>query len=139
VQKEISIDPVGKDRIYADFPSHPSDEARMRAIFYMLSQMGFNKEVKDVDTLWQAFLTNVNNPIPFNYAYIFPQQLIEALGQSVLKGCQKIDLWSYLDQIKKFNPPISKILNDAWAKVLSDSAGYKVWEEERINDIGGLL
>jgi hypothetical protein len=129
----------GKDRIYADFPSHPSDEARMRAIFYMLHQLNFGKEVRDIDALWQEFLRHVNNPMPTNYAYIFPQKLIEALGQTILKACQRVDLRSYPDQLKKFDSPISRILNDAWVEVLGNSALYKTWEEQRIGEIAGLL
>jgi len=129
----------GKDRIYADFPSHPSDEARMRAIFYMLHQLGFDKEIGEIDGLWQEFLRHVNNPVPTNYAYIFPQKLIEALGQTVLKACQTVDLRSYPDQLTKFNPPISRILNDAWVEVLANDDQYKTWEEQRIGEIAGLL
>lgn len=129
----------GKDRIYADFPSHPSDEARMRAIFYMLHRLGFDKEIGEIDTLWQSFLQNVNNPIPSNYSYVFPKKLIEALGQSVLKCCKKIDLRAYPDQLKKFNPPISRIINDGWVEILSNSPNYKGWEEQKILQIRGLL
>ena len=129
----------GKDRIYADFPSHPSDEARMRAIFYMLHQLGFDKEVGEINDLWQEFLRHVNNPMSTNYTYIFPQKLIEALGQTVLKACQKVDLRSYPEQLKKFNPPISRILNDAWVQVLGNTTEYKTWEEQRIAEIAGLL
>jgi len=136
---KISTLSSGKDRIYADFPSHPSDEARMRAIFYMLEQLEFTKEVKEVDKLWQAFLLNTKNPVPANYAYIFPQPLIEALCQSVLKACQKIDLRTYPDQLKKFDIPISKILNDAWIEVLGNSDDYKDWEEKRIQAISNII
>jgi len=136
---KISTLSSGKDRIYADFPSHPSDEARMRGIFYMLHLLGYDAEVTKIDALWQSFLKNVNNPVPSNYNYIFPQALIEALGQSVLKGCQKIDLRSYPDQLKKFNPSISQILNEAWIEVLGNSSTYKAWEEQKIQTISGLI
>jgi len=136
---KISTLSSGKDRIYADFPSHPSDEARMRAIFFMLHQLGFGTEVNDINKLWQEFLKNTKNPVPHNYTFIFPQALIEALGQSVLQGCQKIDLFSYPDQLKKFELPISKILNEAWIEVLRNSPNYKVSEEQKILAISKLI
>ncbi|MDR3715873.1 MAG: hypothetical protein P4L51_23915 [Puia sp.] len=136
---KISTHSSGKDRIYSDFPSHPSDEARMRAILYMLNQLGFQKEGHQINGLWQEFLQHVNNPMPSNYIYIFPQKLIEALGQTVYKACQTVDLRSYPDQISKFNPPISKILNDAWIEALSNFSNYKIYEERRISEIEGLL
>jgi hypothetical protein len=136
---KISTLSSGKDRIYADFPSHPSDEARMRAVFYMLNQLGFNKEVKQINQLWQAFLLSTKNPVPPNYGEIFPQVLIESLGQSVIKNCQKIDLRSYPEQLRKFDLPISKILNEAWTEVLANSPNYKDWEEQKITAIGTII
>lgn len=127
------------DRVYKDIPSHPSDEARMRGIFYMLEKMGHNQEVIQLKKSWQEFLTATNNPIPANYNYIFPQHIIEQLADNVLAGCQAIDLTIYNDQIKKFGNPISKILNDAWHELFNNPNGFKQWEEERINEIAGLL
>ena len=129
----------GKDRLYADFPSHPSDESRMRAIFYMLGLLGFDQEVITINNSWKVFLNNTNNPIPTFYSYVFPQQLIQQLGDEVFKGCSVIDLRSYPDQVKQFTLPISKILNEAWTEVMNNTSGYKVWEEQKIKDIANLI
>jgi hypothetical protein len=129
----------GKDRIYADFPSHPSDEARMRGIFYLLQQLGYDKEMQEVDTLWKEFLKNINNPVPANYSFIFPQTLIESLCQCVLSGCQAIDLRSYPEQLKSFDSPISKILNEAWREALKYPIDYPNWEAANISLIGTVI
>jgi hypothetical protein len=136
---KISTHSSGKDRIYADIPSHPSDESRMKAIFYMLKKLGFDQEVAQINKSWHDFLTITRNPIPPNYAYIFPQTMIEALGDRIFKGCQQIDLRSYPEQIKKFGKPISKVINDAWGTALSSGHNFKDWEEKEIKEIGGII
>lgn len=136
---KISTLNSGRGSIYADYPSHPSDEARMRAIFYMLEQLGFSKEVDEISALWREFIQHANNSEPPNYSYIFPKNLIEALGQAVLNACRAVDLRSYPEQLKKFNRPISRILNDAWVEVLARPDQYRSWESDRIDEIGGML
>ncbi len=128
-----------KERIYSDSPSHPSDESRMRGIFYMLKKMGHTSEVAQIEASWAEFLKAANNPVPPNYNYIFPQALIEELARNVFSGCQTIDLRIYGDQVLKFSNPISKILNNAWRELFTNPANFQVWEEERIKEIGGLL
>ena len=129
----------GKDKIYADWPSHPSDESRMRGIFYVLRVMGHNLEVIEIENNWNTFLTATSNPIPANYSLVFPQQLIEQLADNVFAGCQAIDLRIYNDQVAKFGNPISKILNDAWQKLFNNPSNFHIWEEERIKEIGNFL
>src|SRR5205823_3133932 len=46
----------GKNRVYHDSPSHPSDEARMRTIFYMLNKMGLTEDVEQLEISWNKFL-----------------------------------------------------------------------------------
>lgn len=129
----------GKDRIYADSPSHPSDESRMRGIFYMLKLMGHTAELTQIEESWKEFLAASNNPIPSNYNYIFHQSIIEQLAKNVFAGCQTIDLRMYSEQVIKFEKPISKILNDAWSELFNNPGNFHAWEEERIKEIGGLL
>lgn len=129
----------GKDRVYKDSPSHPSDEARMRGIFFMLEQMDHSAEVVQLKNSWQEFLKATSNPVPPNYKYIFPHQIVEELANNVLVGCQTIDLTMYNEQVKKFGNPISKILNDAWHELFNKPTGFKQWEEERIKEIAGSL
>lgn len=129
----------GKDRIYTDIPSHPSDEARMRGIFFTLRLMGHDAEVVEIENNWNEFLNATNNPIPANYNLLFPQILIEQLANNVFTGCQTIDLRIYNEQLTKFGNPISKILNDAWQELFNNPDNFHTWEEERIKEIGDLL
>lgn len=129
----------GKNRVYIDSPSHPSDEARMRAIFYMLSKMGHTSELKDIELSWKKFLAATNNPVPANYHYIFPKELIERLADAVLAGCKVIRLYSYSEQISKFGTPISKTLNDAWSQIFNDPNDYQTWEKQRIAELRAKL
>lgn len=123
------------DRIYQDSPSHPSDESRMRAIFYMLEKMGHTTELVDIQSSWAAFLAATNNPQPSNYAFIFPQEIITVLADYVFDGCKAIDLQVYSDQVAEFGNPISKILNAAWEKSFIDPDGFVAWERDQIDEI----
>ena len=86
------------------------------------------------------FYTALNlNHISLKACFLKIFLLIESLGQSVIKGCQKIDLRSYPEQLRKFDLPISKILNEAWTEVLANSPNYKDWEEQKITAIGTII
>lgn len=125
----------GKNRIYHDTPSHPSDEARMRGIFYMLRKMGHLEEEKQIQESWEKFLAATNNPIPSNYMSIFPQHVIQQLADFVYDGCKSIGLILYSDQKTKFSSTITRILNSAWEKVFVSPDAYKQWESEIINEL----
>lgn len=125
----------GRDQVYTDSPSHPSDEARMRAIFYLLDKMGHTAELAEIQSSWAAFLAATANAVPQNYSFLFPQQYLEELADNVLAGCKSIDLRSYTEQISLYGNPISKILNDAWGKLFNDPAGFSQWELQQITSI----
>lgn len=125
----------GKNRIYHDSISHPSDEARMRAVFYMLRKLGHVDEVAKIEGSWQTFLRTTSNPIQSNYAYIFPQPIIEELANSVFDGCKSIDLRVYSEQVEIYGNPISKMLNDAWDTLLNSPQQFKEWEKAQIEEI----
>lgn len=125
----------GKNRVYQDSISHPSDEARMRAIFYMLTKMGHQQEEKQIVDSWNKFLSTTSNPVQSNYDYIFPQSIIEELANSVYDGCKAIDLRVYNDQIAKYTTPVSKMLNEAWEVILSMPQDFKDWEMKKIEEI----
>lgn len=125
----------GKNRIYQDSASHPSDEARMKGIFYMLRKMGHAREETQILTDWNKFLAATANPIPPNYSSIFPQPIITQLAEFVYDGCKAIGLTVYSEQTSKFSSTITRILNDAWTKVLSTPVDYKQWESQIIKEL----
>jgi hypothetical protein len=125
----------GKDRVFQDSPSHPSDEARMRAIFYLLKKMGYGQELANIESSWNIFLSVTDNAKPQNYVYTFPQELLEQLADNVYQGCINIGLRSYNEQVRELGNPISKILNDAWGVLFSNPEGFSKWEQDRITEI----
>ncbi len=122
----------GKNQVYIDSPSHPSDEARMRAIFYLLDKMGHAKELAEIKSSWDDFLNAAGNAPPPNYSFVFPQQFLEELADNVLAGCKSIDLNSYAEQQGLHGNSVSRILNDAWEKLFNDPAGFREWEKQQI-------
>jgi hypothetical protein len=132
---KLSTISSGNDRIYIDNPSHPSDEARMRAIFHMLDITGQGAVAVKIKDSWNKFLVATANPIPPDYKFIFPEHLLEQLANTVLEGCRAIGLNDYESQITEFGNPISKILNDAWDVLLKDPSGFDAWEVDAINEI----
>lgn len=132
---KITTQSSGQNGIYLATSDHPSDEARMRAIFYMLKKIGHEEELKRLSEVWNKFLTVTNNVIPANYSSICPQHIIEELADNVYNGCKMIDLRIYNDQVKQFSNPISKIINDAWDKVLVHPGDFKTWESEAITEL----
>lgn len=126
----------GKNRVYHDSPSHPSDESRMRGIFYMLHKMGHSAEENEISDSWKKFLAATNNPVPQNYASIFPQQIIQQLADFVYDGCKSIGLTVYSEQKTKFPSTITRILNDAWKNLFVSPDTYKEWESQVIADLG---
>lgn len=132
---KLSTISSGNDRIYIDSPSHPSDEARMRAVFQMLEITGQGSDAMRIKDSWSKFLTATANPIPPDYKFIFPDHLIEHLANNVLEGCKAIGLNDYESQVTEFGNPISKILNDAWEVILKDPAQFDGWEAKAIDEI----
>lgn len=125
----------GKDQIFLETSTHPSDESRMRTIFYLLNKMGHTAELAEIKASWDAFLNATSNAIPQNYNFIFPQQFLEELADNVFAGCKSIDLKNYNEQIDLHGSPVSKILNDGWKQLFENPSAFHEWEKEMIEEI----
>ncbi|MBL7894840.1 MAG: hypothetical protein JNK50_06085 [Bacteroidia bacterium] len=125
----------GSSAIYADSPSHPSDEARMRAVFLMLDKLGFNNECAKIKADWELFLHHTNNPKHPDYKFIFPNDLLAELTEIVYDYCVGIDLASYNEQLKNHKEPISKHINDAWNLLHSKPKEFEDWQKKIIDQI----
>jgi hypothetical protein len=132
---KITTQSSGQNGIYIGSSNHPSDEARMRAVFYMLKKMGHTEELKKLEEVWRKFLDATNNIIPANYSSICPQHIVEELANNVYNGSKLIDLRIYGDQVKEYTNPISKIINEAWEKVLLNPGEFKAWEDHAITKL----
>jgi hypothetical protein len=125
----------GRNGVFESYASHPSDESRMRAIFYMLHRLGHEAELKRIKESWQPFLDATKNSKGAHYAIAFPQQIIEQLGDNVLAGCRDIDLRCYSDQIKMHGTCVAKLLNDAWEVLFLRPDNFQEWEKTRIEEL----
>ena len=128
----------GQNQIFIDSPSHPSDESRMRIIFFLLEKMGHTQELTEIKKSWEAFLSATANVVPPNYQSIFPQTFLEELAENVYAGCKAIDLKSYKEQVDEHGIPVSKILNDAWEQLFANPSAFHQWEKEQIEGIKTL-
>lgn len=132
---KLTTQSSGYNSIYIGSKNHPSDEARMRAIFCMLQKMGHTGEQQNLDRVWKEFLASTNNAIPANYNNVCPQHIIEELADNVFIGCKLIDLRIYTDQVTKFNNPVSKVINDAWNTALLTPEEFRDWETTAIAEL----
>ena len=122
-----------QQKIYEDDSgNHPSDESRMRAIFKMLELTGQIDEKTELVEKWNNFLGAANNPIAPDYAYAFPDELIDQLAEYVLRGCQIIALKGYPEQVSTIGAPVAKVLNQAWQEVMLRPLDFEQWEIEQI-------
>ncbi len=125
----------GNDEVYVDSETHPSDEARMRGIFFVLNRTGHSAEVIEIEKSWNQFLKATRNPLPPNYQYFFPQHIIEELARTVITGCENIGLADYNAQVISHTNPVSKILNDAWKELFIRPDTFGSWELQKIDEI----
>lgn len=126
---------LNKNKTYKDSQSHPSDESRMRAILLMLEKTGYLQEASEIKKSWEEFLTATNKSIPNNYDEIFPDEMLQALAENIINGCEAIDLRSYADQTATQQEPISLVLNDAWSNIMADPLQFETWEKLAIEGI----
>lgn len=129
----------GSNAIFADSPSHPSDEARMRAVFLMLNKIGYEQDCEAIKESWEQFLTHTNNPKHPDYKYIFPETLLDALTDIVFDYCRGIDLATYDEQIAAHQNPVSKIVNNAWQNLFDNPNDFERLQREMIDEIRASL
>ncbi|HEY9044624.1 MAG TPA: hypothetical protein VIN08_01965 [Ohtaekwangia sp.] len=132
--KMAAINDGSKD-VYSDSYSHPSDESRMRAVFFMLEKTGHKGASDQIKASWDDFINHTNYTKHPDYKYIYPDDLLRKLADVVYGYCQDIDLASYSDQVQKHTNPISKIVNDAWQEILSNPHTFERYQQEQIKKI----
>ena len=124
--------------VYSDgilFREHPPDEARMRAIFRMLELTGYSIELNEIKQAWNKFLDETQNSKPGSYDLIFPDTMIEAITQNVLKGCKNIGLRSYADQLTLPSQSVSSLINEAWNHIRTSHLTFGDWEAEKLEKL----
>ena len=114
---------------------HPSDEARMCAILFMLEVLELHEEVEILRNSWLSFLPLIPKTIPGDYRYFFHEPLLRSLAEHIMAGCQSIGLASYTEQLSAGRKPVSAWLNEAWEQVRKDPEGYEAWEQAVVNEV----
>src|SRR5882724_810706 len=117
------------------FRDHPPDEIRMQVILRMLSLIGCRTEASEMASTWQDLTTATPNGKPPYYEELFPSALLDSIGKNVFDGCCDIALQSYPQQLKTHTRPVSRIINEAWDKILNDPDTSTQWAMEQINNI----
>lgn len=126
--------------VYSPSVSHPSDDSRNKAILKTLNLLGYeHEEIKVFEKSWKDFQNHISDDYPEYYDYYFPEALIEILVQNVVQGCRDIALRSHLNQIEKFDRPISQILNEAWFIARNKPKEFSDWERQTIQEIDESL
>jgi hypothetical protein len=129
--KMAAINDGSKD-VFTDSFSHPSDESRMRAVFFMLGETGHQQAGDRIKASWEDFLNHTNYSKHQDYKYIYPDNILRALAKVVHGYCQDIDLASYSEQIADGKNPISKIVNDAWEQITVNPQQFEKYQQEQI-------
>lgn len=112
---------------------HPADEARMRAVFAMLEQMGETEAIAKINTYWLPLVDEKNKGNYYNWAY--PDAILHELAKEVFNTCYNYGLNSYHVQCTKFEKPISKLLNEAWEYFLNKPEKYAAWQQQILDNL----
>lgn len=128
-----SLDPDIFRPGFGESSTHPSGEARLRAITAMLRVMGLNNDAKLIQDQWARYLVVDGGRKPMEYDLCYPDMLVDSLTREVHNGCMKVGLVSYKDQKASDNDlNLPLLLNEAWTVLLSDTRNYANWEAEQI-------
>ena len=123
----------GSAKIYEYYPTHPSNEARMRIIILMLGKLGLSDDCKEVRHTWQAFLKDTEAFKPIDYPMIFPEKLLKYLVEEFYEFYQNADLASYADLKNSSHKSIAGLLNEAWNQAKNNSSNYSEYEMKEID------
>ncbi|RDB07801.1 hypothetical protein [Runella aurantiaca] len=127
---KVSASDRPKDIYYIDSETHPSHEARSRAIIAMLKKMDLVQEANQIQKEWESILSFPNYEEPEHYRLIFPQVLIDKLTDIVFQSCKEFDFRSYKDQLQSFDLSISAIMNQSWNQLMENPGSYAAWEAD---------
>ncbi|MDP4149345.1 MAG: hypothetical protein Q8937_04265 [Bacteroidota bacterium] len=117
------------------FRNHPPDDIRMQIILRMLDLIGCKTQAAAIASTWHDLTAATQNSKPPYYDEVFPADLLSLIAQNVFNGCCDIMLQSYPQQLANDTRPVSKIINEAWDKILIDPDNSTQWTIEQINNI----
>lgn len=112
---------------------HPADEARMRAVFAMLDEIGEAKSITKINAYWTLLVAG--KPKGNYYDWAYPDIILQSLAKEVFNTCRNYNFNSYHDQCTKFDQPISKLLNEAWEFFLDNPEKYAAWQQQILENL----
>ena len=119
-----------------DASTHPSDDARTKAIIDMLNLLGLKSDAAQIEERWHDYVRLTNHSAPFDYALCYPAVLLEKLAKAVFIGCAELGLKPFTSQSQmhsSVNIPI--LLNEAWQEFLKEPEKYPNWEANRLSEL----
>jgi hypothetical protein len=113
---------------------HPADEARLRGIVAVLTQMGAAEAGARITALWDCYLEASRETRPQDYEVCYPQALLESLAKRIIAGCRSLGVRGF-DQ--PGGPPndLPSLFGEAWERFLADSQTYAAWERSQIETL----
>jgi len=126
--------------IYALSPfgnqTHPPDNARMKIILLALKSLGYDDEIKKIETEWKNIQNEWGSP-PHDFSFSFPTALLENVVRIFYVGLSKSQISVYEKQeFEKDSETIRRTLNLAWANFwLYTPSDFRIWESKIINNL----
>ena len=115
--------------------SHPADDARMKAMLYALTMLGFTKDADEIKAKWEDLITiSVGKATP-EYRRCFPDNLIQQITKEAVAGVTSIGCCVAKPQN---TTSIYRLLNDSWVEFWRDPVGYIAWEREAVKKMRNL-
>lgn len=112
---------------------HPADEARMRGVCAMLNEIGEAASIFNINTYWLPLIEGKSKGKYYDWA--FPDIILQELAQEIYIACRNYNLNSYKVQCSKFEKPISKYLNEAWAYFLTNPERFATWQQQILDKL----
>jgi hypothetical protein len=108
---------------------HPSDAARTRHIFRVLSRNGWASEVAGMEARWNQYLGAVKQRTPSYYNDYYPDSLFVAVMEDVEEATRQISRYDGRQQ------PTIALINHSWQQFIHDPVGYEVWETDALEKL----
>lgn len=118
--------------------THPSDEARMRAILITLNELGDSQQAQNISQQWQQYKKIVLDSPNEEYAYCYPDNILQKLAQNVINVCDKVGLISYQKQPSQ-DGNLPFLLQQAWKEFHNNPTEYAEWEEQKVKTLKSML
>lgn len=112
---------------------HPPDHARMRAIAFMLEEIGWTQEAaaqRDRFARLQAMTGNVKPPD--RYERVLPDDLLRAMAAQIAGACNDEKAMPSFTYPSETGETVCAAVHDAWLVAISDIASYRAYEAGRV-------